>query len=123
MAQAGSGRELQANFQLCSRPGTPGALVIYGPCQVEGGEKKSPREGLPLSRGAETGRRRGAPVIPELSEQRWRIPESPLLFIKSWKKGAEVRRAGKSKWISASLLAQVLSTLEHSQRNSLALPP
>ena len=40
VAQAGSGRELQGNFQLCSQLGTPGASVIYGPCQVEGGEKK-----------------------------------------------------------------------------------
>jgi hypothetical protein len=47
MAQAGSGWEFQANFQLCSQLGTPGASVISGPCQVEGGEKR--REGLPLS--------------------------------------------------------------------------
>lgn len=40
MAQAGSGWELQANFQLCSLLGTLGALVIYGPCQVEGGGKR-----------------------------------------------------------------------------------
>lgn len=64
VAQAGSGLELQANFQLCSRLRTPGALVIYGPCQVEGGEKKSRREGLPLSRGAETGGPKGAAVVP-----------------------------------------------------------
>ena len=47
-----SGRELQANFQLCSRLGTPGASVIYGPCQVEGGQER--REGLPLGGGWET---------------------------------------------------------------------
>lgn len=45
VASGGSGRELQANFQLCSQLGTPGTLVIYGPCQVEGGEKE--REGGP----------------------------------------------------------------------------
>ena len=73
MAQAGSGRELQANFQLCSQLGTPGALVIYGPCQVEGGEKKSQREGLPLSRGAETVGLREATAIPEALRE---APES-----------------------------------------------
>lgn len=45
-------RELQANFQLCSRLGTPGASVIYGPCQVEGGRER--REGLALGGGWET---------------------------------------------------------------------
>lgn len=65
VAQAGSGRELQANFQLCSRLGTPGALVIYGPCQVEGGGARSRREGLPLSRGAESVGPRGVARIPE----------------------------------------------------------
>lgn len=45
VALVGSGWELQANFQLCSELGTPGASVIYGPCQVEGGGKK--REGGP----------------------------------------------------------------------------
>lgn len=43
-APAGSGRELQTNFlTFCFQPGTPGAWVIYGPCQVEGGEKRRGR--------------------------------------------------------------------------------
>ena len=49
MAPAGSGREIQANFvTFCFQLGTPGAWVIYGPCQVEGGEKRRGRgEGGP----------------------------------------------------------------------------
>lgn len=44
--------------------GTPGASVIYGPCQVEGGGKKREREGLPLRRGCETVGPREVAVIP-----------------------------------------------------------
>lgn len=41
-----SGWELQANFQLCPlSAGNTGASVIYGPCQVEGGQER--REGRP----------------------------------------------------------------------------
>lgn len=63
MGRSRSGWELQANFQLCSRLGTPGASVIYGPCQVEGGPGKEggPALGWRLgNRGA-----REAAVTPE----------------------------------------------------------
>lgn len=81
MAPAGSGRELQANFiTFCSQLGTPGAWVIYGPCQVEGGEKKREREG---EGGPALGLRLGncgAEKRQELSKQRWR-KHSSLLFL------------------------------------------
>lgn len=105
--------------------GTPGASVIYGPCQVEGGEKqRAEREGLPLGRACETVGPREAAVIPKTLQG---APgNARLTHPRCFSAGGgrrEVRTAERVDGCSALFGAQVLSTLEHTQRDPLALPP
>lgn len=93
--------------------GTPGAEVIYGPCQVEGGEtRERGREGLPLRRACETVGPREAAVIPIALQE---APEIPLLTHRrcsaAGAAGREEGRPAERVDVLLYLGAQVLSTL------------
>lgn len=117
----GAPGKLSTLFSLGREHREPWLFMV--PVRWKEGEKRAggracPRAEVPKVWG------RGAPQgPPNLSEPRWRRRESPLLFIRSWKKGAKVRRAGKSQWMSAPLSGPSSFGSSIPAKELRALPP